>query len=229
MASDHKIQKTNVTQQVAEYIRDNIESNRWPEGSRIESETQMAEKLGVSRASIRVAIRQFIAYGRLESIQGKGTFVRPGASMESHSLFSSADSADIEKVMQFRTTIERDAAFYAAQHATPEDIAFLEENVKNMTAADQAKDLKLSWKYDMEFHMKIAEMSQNKFYQDSLDMVFRSTYDLHFKIIEQLGVRFANYFHPAILDAVSKHHSEKARTCMTRHLEDFIEMIRVNQ
>ena len=60
-------------------------------------------------------------------------------------------------------------------------------------------------------------------------MVFRSTYDLHFKIIEQLGVRFANYFHPAILDAVAKHHSEKARTCMTRHLEDFIEMIRVNQ
>ena len=65
--------------------------------------------------------------------------------------------------MQFRTTIERDAAFYAALHATPEDIAFLEENIKNMTAADQAKDLKLSWKYDMEFHMKIAEMSQNKF------------------------------------------------------------------
>lgn len=229
MQQNKKIIKTNVTQQVAEYIRDNIESNRWPEGTKIESELQMAEKLGVSRASIRVAIRQFIAYGQLESIQGKGTFVRPGTSSLMHELFSSEDSADIEKVMQFRTTIERDAAFYAAKYATEEDIAFLKTNIERMTEADQAVDLKQSWAYDMEFHLKVAEMSQNQFYKDSLEMVFRSTYDLHFKIIERLGVRFATYFHPTILGALSKHEPEKARTYMSRHLEDFIDMIRVNQ
>ena len=38
----------------------------------------------------------------------------------------------------------------------------------------------------MEFHKKIAEMSNNKFYLDSLEMVFQSTYNIHFKIVENL-------------------------------------------
>lgn len=228
ISSDSKIKKINVTQQVAEYIRDNIESGTWPEGSQIESELQMSEKLGVSRASIRVAIRQFIAYGKLESIQGKGTFVRSGSAFASQKLFSSKDSMDIGKIMQFRTTIESDAAFYAAQNATAEDIQYLQENLAKMTAAEKAEDLKLSWEYDMDFHKKVAEMSKNQFYLATLDSVFQSTYDLHFKIIERLGVRFANYFHPAILEAIKQHDPKKAHALMTQHLQDFMEMIRVN-
>lgn len=227
MSENLKIKKVNVTQQVAEYIHDRIESGAWPEGSQIESELQMSQKLGVSRASIRSAIRQFIAYGQLESIQGKGTFVRAGSSPAMQALFSSEDSANIEKVMQFRTTIERDAAFYAAERATQADILFLRQNLERMKAADQAMDLRLSWEYDMEFHKKVAEMSDNQFYLDSLDLLFRSTYNLHFKIIERLGVRFANYFHPAIVEALDKHDGKKASNCMMQHLQDFLEMVKL--
>ena len=229
MDNNNKIKKTNITQMVAQYIKNNIDSGHWSEGEKIESEIQMAEKLGVSRATVRIAIRQFIAYGKLESIQGKGTFVRNGNSPLSNNYFSSEDCEDIEKIMQFRTTIEKDAAYFAAQNATQDDINFLRENFTKLKEADKNHDIKKSWDYDMEFHKKIAEMSNNKFYLDSLEMVFQSTYNIHFKIVENLGVRFANYFHPAIIDAISANDSKKAHDCMKQHMQDFVEMIKVNR
>lgn len=223
MASDTKIKKINVTQQVAAYIREKIESGEWPEGSKIESEAQLSEKLGVSRVSIRGAIRQFIALGKLESIQGKGTFVRSGNLPDN--LFSSEDCENLKKVMQFRITIEQDAAFYAAANATEEDISFLQRNVELMIRADQAGDAKLSWDYDIAFHKKVASMSQNQFYYDTLDLVFRRTYDLHMKMIQKLGTRFANVFHPMILNALATHNQESARASMRAHLDDFISKV----
>ncbi len=222
----HVIKRTNVTQEIAQYIIKNIESGHWAEGDRIESETQMCKKLGVSRASVRVAIRQFIAYGMLESVQGKGTFVRKANVVPG--MFSTEDCADIEKVMQFRATIEGDAAFYAAQYATKEDILCLRENFRQMSQADTCGDRELSWEFDKQFHKKVAEISQNQFYLESIDMMFRSTDKLHFKIIENLGVRFANYFHPAVISALESHDCEKARLQMQRHLQDFVEMIKMN-
>ena len=53
-----RIEKTNVTQQIIAYIRHNIESGTWPAGSRIDSEVELAERLGVSRTPIREALRR---------------------------------------------------------------------------------------------------------------------------------------------------------------------------
>ena len=52
MDNNNKIKKTNITQMVAQYIKNNIDSGHWSEGEKIESEIQMAEKLGVSRATV---------------------------------------------------------------------------------------------------------------------------------------------------------------------------------
>ena len=65
-----------VTDQVAAYIQLNIENGSWPLGSKLPSESQLCSTLGVSRTSVRSAIQQFIAIGAVESIHGKGTFVR---------------------------------------------------------------------------------------------------------------------------------------------------------
>ena len=70
-----KIIKTSVTQQIIEYIKENIQNGSWKVGEKIPSEPSLVEELGVSRASLRVAIQQYVALGVLRSEQGKGTFI----------------------------------------------------------------------------------------------------------------------------------------------------------
>ena len=65
-----------VTDQVVNYIQMNIESGAWPIGSKLPSESQLCDSLGESRTSVRSALQQFIAIGAVESIHGKGSFLR---------------------------------------------------------------------------------------------------------------------------------------------------------
>ena len=65
-----------VTNRVVAYIRDQILSGAWPLGSKLPSENQLCKELGCSRISIRSALQQFIAIGAVESVHGKGSFLR---------------------------------------------------------------------------------------------------------------------------------------------------------
>lgn len=68
--------KANVTNRVIAYIREQIVSGAWPLGSKLPSENQLCHELGCSRISIRSALQQFIAIGAVESVHGKGSFLR---------------------------------------------------------------------------------------------------------------------------------------------------------
>lgn len=68
--------KGRVTTRIVGYIKEQILSGAWPVGSRIPSEHQLCQTLECSRVSIRSALQQFIAIGAIESIRGKGTYVR---------------------------------------------------------------------------------------------------------------------------------------------------------
>jgi GntR family transcriptional regulator len=62
--------------QIAKRLTETIRAGRAATGSRLPSEPQLAELFGVSRNTVREAVRHLIAEGILESRQGVGTFVR---------------------------------------------------------------------------------------------------------------------------------------------------------
>ncbi len=64
-------------QQVKNYIIQRIEEGEWPHESRIPSENQIVQQLGVSRSTTNRALRELTAEGYLVRIQGVGTFVAP--------------------------------------------------------------------------------------------------------------------------------------------------------
>ena len=66
------VERVNVTEQVIEYLKTNIQRGVWKPGEKIASENELTNILSVSRASVRHAIQQLIAVGVLESYQGKG-------------------------------------------------------------------------------------------------------------------------------------------------------------
>ncbi|MCB1489569.1 MAG: GntR family transcriptional regulator [Bauldia sp.] len=67
--------------QVEQAIRQRIESGEWPTGSRIPAEDRLCDMLGVSRITVRHAIRNLEESGLLRREHGRGTFVRNAAAV----------------------------------------------------------------------------------------------------------------------------------------------------
>ena len=62
--------------QVIEVIKDKIKKGKIKKGDKLPSEREMAESLGLSRASVREALRALEVIGLIESIQGAGNYIR---------------------------------------------------------------------------------------------------------------------------------------------------------
>ena len=71
-----KIVKSNLVNEVYSQLLNMLASGEYPEGSKLPSETQLSEQLGVSRNTIRTAMSKLIALGLVENQQGYGNCVR---------------------------------------------------------------------------------------------------------------------------------------------------------
>ena len=65
-----KIVKSNLVNEVYSQLLNMLASGEYPEGSKLPSETQLSEQLGVSRNTIRTAMSKLIALGLVENQQG---------------------------------------------------------------------------------------------------------------------------------------------------------------
>ncbi len=66
---------SNVTKQIIAYLSENIRNGSWPVGSKLPSEHQLCQMLGVSRISVRSAMQHLAAIGAVQTIRGKGSFL----------------------------------------------------------------------------------------------------------------------------------------------------------
>jgi GntR family transcriptional regulator len=69
------VQRPPLAAQAATIIRGAIQDRRWPVGARIPGEPQLANQIGISRATLREAIRMLVSDGLLDRRHGVGTFV----------------------------------------------------------------------------------------------------------------------------------------------------------
>ena len=224
------IEKVNVTNQVVSFIRTNIQNGTWPVGSKIPSENQLTEALGVSRASIRAAIRHFVGLGVLDSFHGKGTFVvsdqiEPSDHGANH--FTSADFQDIQKVLEFRWLIEPEACYMATLTADPEMINRLRELLNRMM--DSVGDQKSFVQADIDFHLEICRCSANPLILKCMQMVYtenRKNFDL---INDQFGFKDGIYYHTLIYKAIEEENADQARDYMQEHLRQALDRMEIEQ
>ena len=97
---------------------------RFPPGSKLPNENELSEELGVSRTTLREAIRILVTGKILEIQRGRGTFVREDfRQVQPKELSSLAPAAvNIRDLYEMRLIFEPEAAFYAANRATEEEI-----------------------------------------------------------------------------------------------------------
>lgn len=223
-----QIIKVNITQQVIEYLKENIENGTWSVGEKIPSENNLTEILGVSRSSIRVAIQQFIALDVLQSIHGKGTFVRTNKIMgvnKNLNAINDANYDDINQVLEFRRIIEPECAYIAAQQATTETINNLEIYLGNMkNNIGQSEEFV---KQDILFHEEICHATGNHLLDNCLKEVFQKTTKNHKQMNEAFGYNDGIYFHALLVKAIKIKDARKAKNLMKEHLQQAIDRLKL--
>lgn len=133
-------------------------------GERLPSERDMAEKLGVSRPSLRDAIAELADQGLLTSRPGAGVFVADvlGSAFSPAlvQLFATHEEAVFDYIA-FRRDMEGLASERAARLASETDLRVIDTIFAKMEAAHLKRDPAVEAQLDAEFHMAIIEASHN--------------------------------------------------------------------
>jgi GntR family transcriptional repressor for pyruvate dehydrogenase complex len=130
-------------------------------GERLPAERDLAEHLGVSRVSIRQALRELETRGLIDRKPGRGTIV---LSAQEHSAISSSfgqkptEKGELGNIMELRAIIEPPIARIAAGRVSSRDLAQLEELVRAMEI-DVTKERYAE--LDRAFHQAIAQYTHN--------------------------------------------------------------------
>lgn len=118
------------------FLRHRITSGEWPINSRIPIEAELMEMLGVGKTTVREAVRSLASVGMLETLPGRGTFVRSRTPV-SAVLTDILTEYELREVLVLRRALELEAAQQAAVHRTPGQLEALRES----RAKDVDRDL----------------------------------------------------------------------------------------
>ena len=110
------------------YLRHRISSGEWPINSKIPTETELMQLLGVGKTTVREAVRALASVGMLEPLPGIGTFVRSRVPVSSL-LTDYIAEFSVGEVLGYRRALEMEAAQQAALHRTDEQLAAMRRAV----------------------------------------------------------------------------------------------------
>ncbi|MEU0068688.1 FCD domain-containing protein [Streptomyces sp. NPDC006332] len=143
-------------------LRHMIATGRLAAGERIPPEGDLCEELGVSRGSLREAVRMLAALGVIEPRHGSGTYVsqlRPEDVIGSLSLtLELLPLSGLLEVYEIRRVLEAHVAAQAAARCTPEEVGTLFSLIESMEATD---DPTKASELDHRFHSEIARIGGN--------------------------------------------------------------------
>ena len=165
-------------------------------GDRIPSETELAEAMGVSRGTIREAMKILSSFGIVDIRRGNGSFIRQDGeqiSMDSALFaFLLAQPTRREQV-ECRRYIERIVYELAINHATDTDLAALEANYSELLEQLQrGDDSRQTSRNDLEFHRILGQATGNS-------------------MIAQLYAYIMNFFDASLASSHEKNRGSAAR------------------
>ena len=162
------IVKSSLSKQIAEQLREAIVSGQFKIGDRLPTEDELAQRYGVSRPSVREALKRLAAQNLVRARRGPtgGNFVvQPSYEDLAESLSASATllvgmgALDIEEIIEARRMLQSGCLKLAISHATEEQL----RNIEN--ALDRQKDPEISdqafCQADVAFHRALVDAAGN--------------------------------------------------------------------
>lgn len=151
--------RTGLVDQVIEQLRASVAGGEWPVDSRIPTEPELADSLGVGRNTVREAVRALAHSGILEVRQGDGTYVR--ATSEVSGALRRLCGSELRDVLQVRRCLEVEGARLAAAARTDEDLAQLRALLDLRDSHQQQGRHSDFVRADTDFHLAVVGSSHN--------------------------------------------------------------------
>ncbi|NUR86854.1 MAG: FadR family transcriptional regulator [Nonomuraea sp.] len=159
------VARTSLVDAAIEELRREITTGVWPVGTKIPSESRLAESLGMSRLSVREAVRVLAHAGLLQTRQGDGTYVT--ATDESQvALRRRFDKAAAMDIIDVRRGLDLVAARLAAVKRSDDDLAAMRAALARRDTAARAGDLDAFADADADFHLLVADAAHNPLLAD---------------------------------------------------------------
>lgn len=213
-------------------LRGLILRGHYATGDKLPPERKLAEELGVNRASLREAIKALEQMGLVKTRQGDGTRVldfmqTAGVELVSHLVAGTVDGVPsvevLEDVLEFRRIFARDVAHMAAEKATAEDIARLEDLAKRAESELSPEDL---LKLDFEFYLEMTRTAKNRVFQLLINTI-RAAVQSHAMFFSQVSPPAAvvRKHHRDVITAIKGHEPDKAAKAVNDYLFKAQEML----
>lgn len=202
-------------------LRTMIASGQLLPGQKCPPEPELCEQLGVSRSSLREAVRALSALGVVESRHGSGTYVsslQPAAILQNFALLVDLFPFDsVLELFEIRRVLEAHAAAAAAAHASEELNSELNDLIEGMEQARESEELS---QLDARFHRAICEAGGNSTLVALVEL-FRSR-GSHFRLFDSDEkdevLALSNAGHRAIADAIAQRDPASAAVAAAAHV-----------
>ncbi|WP_223595107.1 FadR/GntR family transcriptional regulator [Neobacillus bataviensis] len=227
-----KIKPKKIYEEVAEAIYEMIRTGELKPGDKLDSVQQLAENFQVGRSAIREALTSLRAMGLIEMKQGEGTYIKEFETDQITFPLSTAilmNKDDITHLLEVRKIIEVGTAGAAAKKRTDHHLKNMVSALKDMSEAQGNEEL--GEKADLQFHLAIAEASQNPLLlslmnhvSDLMGETMKETRRV-WLYSKQTTLERLYEEHVAIYEAIRDENEDGAKQSMFKHLENVEEIL----
>lgn len=223
------IKPTRASSDVIAQIRGAIFSGRYQPGDRLPTEREMAQQFGVSRVTVRDALRALEASGLIRvKVGGQGgPYVsEPDIHSLSESLgdYLQLRGATFKELAEARLALETTAARLAAERATAEDLLAMQAAIQGEATRSPAAQAAAT---SLDFHTALVRAAHNS----ALLTMFRATRVLIQEAFDALHASqpdmavAAQTWHTQLYDAIQRKDGDRAVRLMREHLYEFAERV----
>lgn len=221
-----RLQRITMVEEVIRNMLLLIETAKLQPGDRFFSERELVQRWGVSRTTIREAIKALVFSDVLTTRQGSGTYLNklPDYLLDSYRTKESSireASHDFEMRMEARFIFEEAVAKLAAQRITSDELEHLEQILQTMNTLIQSENFRGYALEDLNFHYHIVRAARNKYLMQAMLFYWHGSvaeWYVGFGIIPRLEETSFEQ-HQQIYLALKNHDEDLAVSLMHHHLE----------
>ncbi|WP_448111576.1 FadR/GntR family transcriptional regulator [Pseudomonas lini] len=201
--------KRSLVDQALDQLRLRINQGIWTVGQRLPTEPELATELGISRNTVREAMRVLVFSGLIEIRQGDGSYLR--AVIDPLDTMKALSRCTQEQARETRHILEVEAIGLAALRRTEEDLVALREAL-GVSGSHYHGNLDTYIACDLVFHRRLVDAAHNPTLSE-LYRYFSSIVGAHLRQTLNISPRRQAVFdlHVELLDAVEQRDPERAK------------------
>jgi len=213
-----EIKTERIPYKIVNQIKRQILEGKINPGEHLPTELELAEKLNVSRNSVREAFQILESLGIIERRKREGTIIRLITKEELESIYiPKPEEETLLDLLETREILEVNVVKLVVERASKEEINELEKILEWMKK--DSEDLTKFSNTDIIFHITLARISQNQVIANIIHSLRKRMQNLQSRTLETLRIFEIIDEHQKIVDAIKSRNSEEAQKFMKYHLE----------